>query len=74
MSHDCCCVPTALGFYWATWTQYNRRVVVEVAKNGNKHIRAYIAGRYPRSHDLCDFRDWSKRLKDPGVRKKVKRG
>lgn len=66
---DCCCIPIADGYYWATHRKYGWRAIVMLRPNGQSHRRAFAAGRAHSTFDVCEFHQWSRQLRDPLKRK-----
>lgn len=62
MPRKCDCVPAALGYYWATHRAWGRRVIVQIAKDGFGHVRAYVHRYGSSSYSPCDFKDYSKAI------------
>lgn len=56
------CIPSELGYYWATDTVNGKRQVVELGLDGFKHLRVFTT-RY-RTHNPQDFVDWKGPLKE----------
>ncbi len=64
-------VPSGEGYYWATQRSNGHRSIVLICVNGLKQKRVYRA-RCSGSFDLCDFKNWSKRICDPRQAGKIR--
>jgi len=60
---SCDCVPTQLGFYWATHRKWGWRKIVEVGMDGRKVVRVFVP-RFSASVGIEEFTDYSGPIKE----------